>query len=67
MIDHPTFFTDSGLPRALVESLRRLNPWWEEEAMPVQPETRRHLVGQMRGRLDSGIASMPLSTFMMLR
>ena len=49
-------FIDSGLPSALGDNLRRLNPWWEDEAMPVQPATRRHLVGQIRRRLDSGIA-----------
>ena len=56
MSDQPSFFVDSGLPPALVDNLRRLNPWWEDEAMPVQPATRRHLVGQIRRRLDSGIA-----------
>ena len=55
MSDQPSF-VDSGLSPALVDNLRRLNPWWEDEAMPVQPATRRHLVGQIRRRLDSGIA-----------
>lgn len=56
MTDHPTFFIDSGLPPGLIDNLRRLNPWWEGEAMPVQPVTRRHLVARMRRRLDAGIA-----------
>lgn len=52
----PTVFADSGLPPAVVDNLRRFNPWWEGEAMPVQPATRRHLVGQIRRRLDAGVA-----------
>ena len=56
MSEQTTIFTDSGLPAALGDNLRRFNPWWEGEAMPPQPVTRRHLVGQMRRRLDSGIA-----------
>ena len=56
MSEQTTIFTDSGLPAALGDNLRRFNPWWEGEAMPPQPVSRRHLVGQMRRRLDSGIA-----------
>ncbi len=56
MSEQTTFFADSGLPAALGDNLLRFNPWWEEEAMPPQPATRRHLVGQMRRRLDAGIA-----------
>ena len=52
----PTIFADSDLPTALVDNLRRFNPWWEDEAMPVQPPTRRHLVGQIRRRLDVNVA-----------
>ena len=52
----PTIFADSGLPTALVDNVRRFNPWWEDEAMPVQPPTRRHLVGQIRRRLDVNVA-----------
>ena len=51
-----TIFADSGLPTDLVDNLRRFNPWWENEAMPAQPRTRRHLVAQMRRRLDANIA-----------
>ena len=56
MSEQTTFFADSGLPPALGDNLLRFNPWWEGEAMPPQPATRRHLVGQMRRRLDAGIA-----------
>lgn len=56
MLDQTTFFADSGLPPALGYNLRRFNPWWEGEAMPLQPTTRRHLVAQMRRRLDANIA-----------
>lgn len=52
----PTIFADSGLPTALVDNLRRFNPWWEGDAMPVQPPTRRHLVGQIRRRLEARVA-----------
>lgn len=50
------FFVDGGLPPELVADLRRLNPWWEDEAMPPQPRMRRHLVSQIRRRLEAGIA-----------
>ncbi len=49
-------FVDSDLPRPLIDNLRRFNPWWENEAMPVQPATRRHLVTQIRRRLNSNLA-----------
>ena len=56
MNEQTSFFADSGLPTDLGINLRRFNPWWENEAMPVQPTTRRHLVGQIRRRLTSNIA-----------
>ncbi len=49
-------FADSGLPTVLVDNLGRFNPWWENEAMPAQPPARRHLVAQIRRRLDAHIA-----------
>lgn len=49
-------FVDSGLPPPLIDDLRRFNPWWENEAMPVQPATRRHLVTQTRRCLNSNVA-----------
>ncbi len=56
MPEDTAFFADFGLPPALSQNLRRLNPWWEAEAMPPQPSTRRHLVMQIRRRLQSNIA-----------
>lgn len=50
------FFVDNGLSKRLVGDLRRLNPWWEGKSMPPQPLTRRHLVSQIRRRLDAEIA-----------
>ena len=51
-----SLFIDTGLPPRLVSDLRRLNPWWEDEPMPKQPSTRRHLVAQMRRRVEAEIA-----------
>ena len=39
-----------------IAALRRMNPWWQGEAMPVLPPTRRHLVQDMRRRLEQGLA-----------
>ncbi|MCE2540479.1 MAG: AAA family ATPase, partial [Acidobacteria bacterium] len=44
------------LPPALVADLRRQNPWWSGDPAPVQPGPRRHLVGQIRGRLNLELA-----------
>jgi predicted AAA+ superfamily ATPase len=41
---------------ALELTLRRLNPWWSGHRMPVLPPQRRHIVGQIRQRLKSGVA-----------
>ena len=49
-------FIDYELPPEFVRALRRLNPWWEGNPMPPQPHTRRHLVAQIRCRLDAEIA-----------
>lgn len=49
-------FADYELPPEFVRALRRLNPWWEGNPLPAQPRTRRHLVAQMRRRLDAEIA-----------
>ena len=51
-----SLFIDGGLPSDLMADLRRLNPWWEGDPMPPQPKMRRHLVAQVRRRLDAGIA-----------
>ena len=49
-------FLDGGLPRLLISDLRRLNPWWEGDPMPMQPKTRRHLVAQTRRRVEAELA-----------
>ena len=47
---------DPELPPALVAALRRQNPWWAGDPAPVTPGPRRHLVGQIRRRLDQELA-----------
>jgi predicted AAA+ superfamily ATPase len=49
-------FSQMALPPELVEDLRRQNPWWEGRALPVLPPHRRHLVGQIRRRLERKLA-----------
>ncbi|MBX3730272.1 MAG: ATP-binding protein [Candidatus Sumerlaeia bacterium] len=49
-------FGEPDLPDALVADLRRANPWWEGRAGVTLPRTRRHLVGQIRRRLEQRIA-----------
>ncbi len=49
-------FPMMSLEDDLVADLRRLNPWWEGMPMPVQPPTRRHLVDQIRRRMNLGLA-----------
>lgn len=56
MSSQDSLFADSWLTPQLVADLRDLNPWWEGDPMPLQPQTRRHLVSQMRRRLDAEIA-----------
>lgn len=49
-------FPDPELPPPLVADLRRQNPWWTGNPSPVTPGLRRHLVGQIRRRLDLALA-----------
>jgi len=49
-------FSEMRLDDGLVKDLRRLNPWWENRPLPDLPSTRRHLVRQMRRRIDARIA-----------
>lgn len=39
-----------------IAALQRMNPWWQGEAMPILSTTRRHLVKDMRQRLEKGLA-----------
>ncbi len=56
MSDQGPLFLDNKLAGEITEDLRRLNPWWENEPMPVQPGTRRHVVAQVRRRVEAEIA-----------
>ena len=51
-----SFFIDTAIPTPLAADLRRMNPWWTDDPAPPQPRTRRHLVPQIRRRLDADIA-----------
>ncbi len=55
MSQQGSLFSDSELSPRSTADLRRLNPWWEGDPMPPQPSTRRHLVEQIRRRLDAEI------------
>ena len=46
----------SGLAPDLVEVLRIANPWWVGAPMLPPPPMRRHLVAQVRRRMDAEIA-----------
>jgi predicted AAA+ superfamily ATPase len=41
---------------ALASAIARMNPWWEGKPHLPLPPTRRHLVGQIRRRLDAKLA-----------
>jgi predicted AAA+ superfamily ATPase len=47
---------EARLTAALVDDLRRMNPWWEGHPLPVLPKTRRHLVRQIQRRLGLRLA-----------
>jgi hypothetical protein len=44
-------FSEMKLSDPMVRDLRRMNPWWEGNPLPVLPATRRHLVAQTHHRL----------------
>ena len=56
MTNNMPLFIDAAISPELSADLRRLNPWWEGNPIRAQPKTRRHLVTQMRHRLDAEIA-----------
>ena len=56
MNDGGSTFPLPEIPPALVADLRRQNPWWSGDPAPVQPGPRRHLVGQIRRRLNLELA-----------
>ena len=47
---------DVHFREGLVNDLRRMNPWWENNPLPLLPETRRHLVQQIHRRLKLRLA-----------
>src|SRR3989304_175683 len=49
-------FPELQLSHELVQDLRRMNPWWEGNPMPVLPHTKRHLVGMIHQRLQLRLA-----------
>jgi predicted AAA+ superfamily ATPase len=49
-------FPELELSHELVQDLRRMNPWWEGNPMPVLPHTKRHLVGMIHQRLRLRLA-----------
>lgn len=56
MSDQGPLFLDNELAGEITEDLRRLNPWWENQPMPPQPKTRRHMVAQISRRVEAEIA-----------
>ena len=51
------YFTSGvQIPGSLELSIRRLNPWWEGKPLPILPLTRRHIVKNMKQRLDRKLA-----------
>lgn len=49
-------FPELGLPDELVLDLRRQNPWWQNQPLPVIPRFHRWPYAKLRQRLDSPIA-----------
>lgn len=56
MNDVGSVFPAPELPQPLVSDLRRQNPWWTGDPAPVQLGPRRHLVGQIRRRMNLELA-----------
>ncbi len=52
----PPLSPEFAFPAEFIEALREMNPWWRGDAMPVLPPTRRHLVREMRRRLNQALA-----------
>lgn len=49
-------FPKAEIPPQLHADLHRLNPWWTGRAMTSHPQMRRHLVTQIRRRIDADLA-----------
>lgn len=55
-MSNPYLFPGYSLSPELVADIARMNPWWEGNALPVLPRTRRHLVDIVRRRVDLRLA-----------
>lgn len=56
MSSQPATWAGLPIPPELELSLRRMNPWWSGSPPPRLPSYRRHLVGQIRRRLEANLA-----------
>ena len=52
----PPHFPTTEIPTQLYADLHRMNPWWTGRDMPQPPGMRRHLVTQIRRRVEADIA-----------
>lgn len=49
-------FEGLRLEQGLIADIMRMNPWWKNEALPVLPQTRRHIVAQITSRMERRLA-----------
>ena len=56
MIEYSSTIPKAEIPAQLHADLHRMNPWWTGADLPQYPQMRRHLVSQMRRRMNSDIA-----------
>ncbi|MBN1895571.1 ATP-binding protein [bacterium] len=54
--DKSFYFSGMELSDVLVSDILEMNPWWQDKPMSVLPETRRHLVDQMKTRFERRLA-----------
>jgi hypothetical protein len=47
---------DVSMNERLIDNLHRLNPYWRGDPLPVLPKTRRHLVAQIKRRMEMRLA-----------
>ncbi|MFZ5806932.1 MAG: ATP-binding protein [Verrucomicrobiota bacterium] len=51
-----SLFSSFSLPNNIVADIHRMNPWWQGQALPVLPSTKRHLIDQIKRRLSQRLA-----------
>jgi predicted AAA+ superfamily ATPase len=56
MTDKLELFSGVQISGSLELNIRRLNPWWEGKPLPLLPQTRRHIVKNMKKRLERKLA-----------